>query len=225
MARSTSKTQTRAATRLAREKGSELVGLSLLLLGLLLGASLVTYDPADPSFLHRISGGAEVANLIGPIGSEVAAAAFGFVGLTCLLVPVLLVLAAWRRLRPRPQNRVVGRGLGAALLLASLPGLLQLTLERVSWRVAEISAGVYCTVWIGSLAELTPPPAMSLMYAAPSAKFSRVARSTSGTPSARRMRRSRSRLESRDPDGAVLTWLRRRRSPWPEVWVMYAPQA
>ena len=132
MARSTSKPQTRS-TGLAPEKGSELVGLSLLLVALLLGVSFGSYDPADSSFLHHVSGGAEINNLIGPLGSQVAAAAFGFVGLTSLLVPVLLLLSAWRRLRPRSQPKVVGRGVGGVFLVVALPGLLQLTLGR-HWR-------------------------------------------------------------------------------------------
>ena len=140
MARSTSK-RPRKVTGLAPEKGSELVGIVVLILALLLGASLVTFHPEDSSFLHRVTGGGEIRNLIGPLGSEVAAAAFGFVGLTSLVVPALLLVAAWRRLRPRPQPKVVGRGLGAVLLVVALPGLLQLTLESLLWRGTEISAG------------------------------------------------------------------------------------
>ena len=42
--------------KLAPEKGNELVGWLLLALGLLIALSLGSYDPRDPSFLHRLPG-------------------------------------------------------------------------------------------------------------------------------------------------------------------------
>jgi DNA segregation ATPase FtsK/SpoIIIE, S-DNA-T family len=128
--------------RLSPAKGNELKGLLLLALGALLALSLVTYDPTDPSLLHQASGAEPPAgNWIGAVGAQIAALAFGLLGLTSLVVPLLLLVAATRRLRGRDGEKIVGRGLGALLLVATLPGLLQLTLGRISWRGGGLDAG------------------------------------------------------------------------------------
>ncbi len=142
LARSATKTRTeKGGARLSPEKGAELVGIVLLVVGLLLAASLAFYHPEDPSFLRQTTDAAEVSNPIGPVGAQIAAAAYGFLGLTALLVPVLVLLAGWRRLRRNVWPRVVGRGIGAVLLVASLPGLLQHSLGRVPWRGTPVPAG------------------------------------------------------------------------------------
>ena len=128
--------------RLAPAKGNELLGVVELLIGVLVGVSLVTHHPQDPSFFHQVApGAAGIHNLIGKAGAEVSAALLQALGLPCLALPLLLVAASWRRLRRRERVRVFGRGLGAGVLLATLPPLLQITLERVAWRGEPIEAG------------------------------------------------------------------------------------
>jgi S-DNA-T family DNA segregation ATPase FtsK/SpoIIIE len=123
-------------------KGNEIVGLVLAAAALLGGASLGSYHPEDASFLHQTSGGAAATrNWVGGFGAEVAAAGFGLLGWVSLLLPLLLGVAAWRRLRPRPRPKVVGRGFGAALVLATAPALSQLLLPRLLFRGVEIDSG------------------------------------------------------------------------------------
>ncbi len=130
-----------AAPSLPPEKGRELVGLALGLVGLLLLISQLSYHPADSSFLHESTAERPVRNLVGPVGSQLAAASFGLLGLPALLVPLLLLVTAWRRLRRRPRRKVAGRVFGAVVLLASLSALLQLTLADVVWRGETIASG------------------------------------------------------------------------------------
>jgi S-DNA-T family DNA segregation ATPase FtsK/SpoIIIE len=118
-----------------------LVGLVLALAAILLLVALASYHPADSSFLHQTTIATGVRNLIGPVGSQIAAAGFGSLGLAALLMPVLLGLAAWRRLRRRGLAPVAGRAVGACVLLIFLPGLLQLTLGDVGWRGEPVAAG------------------------------------------------------------------------------------
>lgn len=113
----------------------------MLVLALLLGASLVTYHPLDPSLFHQTSDDTEVVNLVGPLGAQIAAAVFEVFGLPSLLIPVLLAAAAWRRLRGRGEARIVGRGIGAVILMLSLPALLQVVAGSVSWRGIPVAAG------------------------------------------------------------------------------------
>jgi S-DNA-T family DNA segregation ATPase FtsK/SpoIIIE len=130
-----------SGSRLAAEKRAELVGILLLVVALLLAASLVTYQPADPSFLHQISGDGDVANLVGPVGANTAAVTFETFGVAALLIPLLMAGAAWRRLRGREEAKIVGRGIGAVVLLLSLPAILQVIVGTVSWRGTPIPAG------------------------------------------------------------------------------------
>ncbi|HYN20459.1 MAG TPA: DNA translocase FtsK [Thermoanaerobaculia bacterium] len=135
-------TKGRERPTISPEKGNELLGLLLLALGLILAFSLSTYRPGDPSIFHRVADeGARVRNWVGPAGAHTAAVAFSFLGLTCLLVPIFLLIAGWRRLRRTGAVRVVGRGFGALLLLASTPALLQLTLGRIHWQDGSIASG------------------------------------------------------------------------------------
>jgi S-DNA-T family DNA segregation ATPase FtsK/SpoIIIE len=135
-------TKGRERPTISPEKGNELVGLLLLALGVILALSLATYHPGDPSLFHKAAEeSARARNWIGPFGAHAAAVAFSFFGLTCLLIPLFLIVAGWRRLRRQGAVRVVGRGFGAILLLASTPALLQLTLGRIHWQDGSIAAG------------------------------------------------------------------------------------
>jgi len=126
---------------LTPEKTSELAGFFLLALALLVGCAMATYHPMDPSVFHKTAAAVRPKNLIGPLGAEVAAFGFQFLGISCLLVPLFLLVAAGRRLRRRSAQRVVGRGFGMALILGSLPGLFQLTTGRFPWHEGSIDGG------------------------------------------------------------------------------------
>jgi S-DNA-T family DNA segregation ATPase FtsK/SpoIIIE len=118
------------------------LGVVYAVVGLLLGVSLLSYQPDDPSWLHESSQPAAVRNLIGRGGAHVAATGFELLGLAIFVAPLLALAAAWRRLRHLDEGQqVVGRGLGGVLLLASLPPLLQLALGEVVWRGRGLDAG------------------------------------------------------------------------------------
>lgn len=139
--RSTEAKQKAPPAKLAPEKSEELFGVILLILGLLLAASLLTYHADDPSFLQSRGPGAPVLNLFGPLGAQLSAASFGIFGPSILLLPVFLLVAAWRRIRRTPNSRVVGRGVGALIVLASLPSLFHLIFGPITWYTAQIPSG------------------------------------------------------------------------------------
>ena len=126
---------------LSPEKGSELVGFLLLTMALLLGFALASHHPEDPSLLHRVTDAARSHNLIGPVGAQVSALGFGFLGFAAFALPAVLLVAGWRRLRRQTGARVVGRGFGVLLVLATLPGLLQLAVGEIPWRGSRLDAG------------------------------------------------------------------------------------
>ena len=121
-------------TKLPPGKAEELLGIVLLTVALLLLASLVSYHPQDPSLFHASSDPDRVRNLVGQVGAHAAALSFGLLGLAALLLPVFLVAAGWRLVRRGGRERSPLRLVGALVVLASLPALLQATLGAVSWR-------------------------------------------------------------------------------------------
>ncbi len=136
------KSQTPERPTLSPEKGREILGLMLLAAGIFLVLGLGSHHPQDPSLLHRVaSEEAHPRNWIGAVGAQISAVAFGFLGLTCLLIPLFLLVGGWRRLRRQGAQKVVGRGFGAGLLLVSGPALLHIGLGRVLWSDGSIKAG------------------------------------------------------------------------------------
>ena len=99
---------------------SETVGFALLLAAALLAASLLSYDPRDPSLDTAVDGGTH--NLLGQDGAMLADLLRQALGLAAYLIP--LVLAGWSlRLMLNPRLYAPWRKLAllpAALLLAAL---------------------------------------------------------------------------------------------------------
>jgi S-DNA-T family DNA segregation ATPase FtsK/SpoIIIE len=130
------------AEKLSPEKSHELIGIVFLVVGAVLLAAVLSYHPLDPSVFNPVDADeARPRNLIGPVGAQVAAILFELIGVSAILAPVFLLLAGWRRVRHFKQLRIIGRGLGVAVLLACLPPLLQLALGEVEWRGEDIWAG------------------------------------------------------------------------------------
>ena len=136
------KSQSPERPTLSPEKGSEILGLVLLAAGIFLVLSLGSHHPQDPSLLHRVAeDGIRAHNWIGAVGAHISAMAFGFFGLTCLLIPLFLLVAGWRRLRRRGAAKVVGRGFGSLLLLTAAPALFHIGLGRINWSDGSVAAG------------------------------------------------------------------------------------
>src|SRR5262245_14968714 len=90
------KSQTPERPTLSPEKGREILGLLQLAAGIFLILSLGSHHPQDPSLLHRVPvEDVHPRNWIGAVGAQISAAAFGFFGLTCLLIPLFLLLSGW----------------------------------------------------------------------------------------------------------------------------------
>ena len=145
------------------EKRSELFGISWIVVAVLLGVSLGTYQPTDPSFFHQTPQPGPVQNLAGRFGAEVAAFVFEIFGFTALLLPVLLLLTGWRKFWNREGQTVVGRGVGAVVVMVTLPALLQSLLGVVTWRGVEMSAGGLVGSLVGDSLERLLNPAGTLV--------------------------------------------------------------
>ena len=123
-------------------KGSEIAGMVLSAVVILLAGSLLSYHPLDPSVLHRVSEESpRTHNLVGPFGAHLAALSIAFLGLVSLLVPILLGVLAWRRLTHRDIPPVSGRLLGLFAVLLALPAMLQVLVGEINWRGEGLNAG------------------------------------------------------------------------------------
>jgi len=124
---------------------SEAVGVLLLLAGVLIALSLLSHDPADPSLFSHSSGEAAVptapANWIGGFGSSLSAALYAAVGFAAWALPILLLIAGWKRFWQRPIANPATKAAGFGLLALSVPALLSLALARRTFFGEEIEAG------------------------------------------------------------------------------------
>ena len=107
---------------------NELIGFLCIVLAVLMGLALISYNPADPAF--NVSGPADgehaAKNWIGPAGAYSSDVLFQIFGFAAFLLPVAVGLLGYRWIRSRPVNSQAATAVGYVLLLLSLPSLLSL---------------------------------------------------------------------------------------------------
>jgi S-DNA-T family DNA segregation ATPase FtsK/SpoIIIE len=120
-----------------KDRFAEVVGLLLIAGGLLLLASLVSYDPLDPSFSTSSSasgGNLQVRNLTGRVGAYLSDALFVLFGTGAYLIPVFILFRGWRQFKKgiSASAGLTGRGWGmggGVLLLISFSAFCELYLD------------------------------------------------------------------------------------------------
>ncbi|MGA2813573.1 MAG: DNA translocase FtsK [Candidatus Acidiferrum sp.] len=132
---------------------NELIGFLCLTLAILIGLSLLSYNPHDAAFnvsASALDGQHPTRNWIGPAGSYTADLFFQIFGFAAFLLPAALLVVGWRWLRSRTIDSQVATLLGYALLLLSLPALLAL-MPFPAVRGAIPAGGFLGTLIAGSL--------------------------------------------------------------------------
>ena len=127
---------------------SELAGLALAVLAAIIGAALITYSAADPSFNSASAHAPE--NVIGLPGSYGADLLLQWLGLAAGLLPLILAAWAWallvhRRLSMRPLRAALAP---LAVLLAAV-GLATLGVDE--WPAAAGAGGAAGTLVLSAL--------------------------------------------------------------------------
>src|SRR5215211_3066456 len=107
-------------------RGNEILAILFVALGLLLALCLISaaFYPNDPSW--NSAGANETHNWAGPLGANVAATAFQFIGLAAYLLPLLLFAAAWRRFHTAAIHSPWTRIAGLVILVVSASALLSI---------------------------------------------------------------------------------------------------
>ena len=108
------------------ERFAELVGFLLLILGLLVLCSLVSYFPRDPSLDTSGQAAGVIHNWIGLIGAYGADFLEQFLGWSAYVIPVALFIVGFRLIRTRPLVAPRSKLFGLVLLILSLGALLHL---------------------------------------------------------------------------------------------------
>ncbi|MGD1093520.1 MAG: DNA translocase FtsK [Bryobacteraceae bacterium] len=97
---------------------NEAVAVVSLLAGLFVFASLITYQPLDPSW-NTAAGAARAVNLTGRVGALVSDLCLQMLGLVAYAIPVLILVLGWTWIRSAPIESPWAKLLGAGMLIAS----------------------------------------------------------------------------------------------------------
>ncbi len=127
---------------------NELIGFLGVTLAVLVALSLLSYSPRDASLNVSAPppGTHPSRNWIGPVGAAGADLLFQGLGYAAFLLPVGIFLLGLRWFRNQPVPSPVGKVIGYALLLLSLPALLAL------WHFPEVRGAEPPGGLLGSLA-------------------------------------------------------------------------
>jgi S-DNA-T family DNA segregation ATPase FtsK/SpoIIIE len=132
-----------------RKRGSEIVAILYLAVGVYLLISLLSYSPADPSLLGGIPGAGPVRNLGGRIGAYLSDAGLQALGIAVIALPFLVALAGWTRLRGVEGRSRLARWSGGALFLIGLCAFFHVLFGEVTLRGAPHAAGGMVGVFLG----------------------------------------------------------------------------
>ncbi len=105
---------------------NEIFAIALLATSALITLCLASYNPDDPSW-NAAGQTLKARNLVGTIGANVAAGLYQIFGLAAGLLPLMLLVAAWRRFRTRRIRAPLSRVAGLVMLVLAVSALLALS--------------------------------------------------------------------------------------------------
>ncbi|MBK9090342.1 MAG: DNA translocase FtsK 4TM domain-containing protein [Holophagales bacterium] len=146
----------------------EFLGILVLAAGLLLLASLFSYDPNDPSIFSSVADpDARPGNWAGRVGASFADAALQFFGFAAFALPIVVLGLGVARFRSRTVGAWGTKALGVLVVLLTSAPLLHLALGRPQLFGGSLGAGGFVgDVLAGALvAGLNPPGAVIALSA------------------------------------------------------------
>jgi S-DNA-T family DNA segregation ATPase FtsK/SpoIIIE len=213
------------SSSMSPSRRSEAGGILFLIFGLLVWLSLVSYHPEDPSW-NSAAGSGHSRNLIGPAGAYVSDLCLQGFGLVAFVLPVFVILLAWKWVRSKPLEAPLARVLGALLLVLSCSTVLSLGPPWTLFGGAIPAGGVVGTVMADYVAGafnltgaviVTATCLLLSLYLATSFSLSHAARAASwpGRRARSVSRRWRSWRERRRQKKLEKSRARRRQPPEP----------
>jgi S-DNA-T family DNA segregation ATPase FtsK/SpoIIIE len=116
---------------LPAERLSEVFGVILMALALMVAVSLLTHSASDPAWYFRETSSRSTDNLIGPAGAFLSEAFLQVFGLASYLVAVLAFATGWNRFWFHPVDSKPTKLIGLVTIIACLAALLALALGEI----------------------------------------------------------------------------------------------
>ena len=130
----------------------EIRGLIFLLVAIILGGSLLFYNPRDPLFWNVTGPLGKAHNLFGTVGAHLAGGVFFLVGFSSFWLVIIALTMAFLSFRGRHVSSPVKSTIAALTLLISFSGILSLQLsDGVSFRGGQILTGGLVGVYLSEL--------------------------------------------------------------------------
>ncbi len=132
--------------------GKEILGLIFLLIAIILGASLLSYHPADKLFWNVTGPVGKAHNLFGTVGAHLAGGSLFLLGFSSFWLVIILLTMTFISFRGRPLSSPNKSIIAALALLVSFSGLLSLQLlDQVSFRGAHLIGGGLVGLYVAGL--------------------------------------------------------------------------
>jgi S-DNA-T family DNA segregation ATPase FtsK/SpoIIIE len=116
---------------LPAERLSEVFGVILMALALMVAVSLVTHSASDPAWYFRETSSRPTENLIGPAGAFLSEGFLQVFGLASYLVAILAFATGWNRFWFHPVDSKPTKLIGLVTIIACLAALLALALGEI----------------------------------------------------------------------------------------------
>jgi len=116
---------------LPAERLSEVFGVILMALALMVVVSLLTHSASDPAWYFREASSRPTENLIGPAGAFLSEAFLQVFGLASYLVAILAFATGWNRFWFHPVDSKPTKLIGLVTIIACLAALLALALGEI----------------------------------------------------------------------------------------------
>ncbi|PLX45891.1 MAG: cell division protein FtsK [Deltaproteobacteria bacterium] len=129
------------AKRLGDRVRAELVGITLLIIGGFLAASIATFHSGDPSFNNVVSGSYTPQNSMGLVGAYVADLLVQGFGVAAYFLPVAVFIFACRYMLLKPVRYPAWVAFGYSVLTILSSAMASLAFGPVSFDRDEFSAG------------------------------------------------------------------------------------
>jgi S-DNA-T family DNA segregation ATPase FtsK/SpoIIIE len=116
---------------LPAERLSEVFGVILMALALMVAVSLLTHSASDPAWYFRETSSRPTENLIGPAGAFLSEAFLQVFGLASYLVAIVAFATGWNRFWFHPVDSKPTKLIGLVTIIACLAALLALALGEI----------------------------------------------------------------------------------------------
>ncbi|HLG21569.1 MAG TPA: DNA translocase FtsK 4TM domain-containing protein, partial [Candidatus Manganitrophaceae bacterium] len=111
------------------DHADEAIGIFLMVIGLLLGISLLTYHIEDRSF-STLSSSPRIQNAVGKVGAAVSDLFFQLVGVGAYLFPFFLIALGWKFFRTEGEKIPRRAFVGFLLLVVTLSSFAESLKDR-----------------------------------------------------------------------------------------------